>query len=177
MDSMNVHIVTEYKMPPVCCACGDPSGPAKFRVYASSWSSRRPFAVNFPLCPACEAAYNAVDRRRRLGCWIGVGLAFLAGIVGILGEALGVGVPFWGSLILILFFGVIFLGIAASLLIPRLFPAPLRRSYQRVLDAVQIKHYSPSGFLGQGTMTLVFSYQPFAAAFHELNEQAVIGER
>jgi len=177
MDRLQVRIVTEYQMPPTCCACGEPAGPAKFRVYASSWSSRRPFGLNFPLCPACETAYNAVDRRRRLGCWSSVGLALLIAVVGIVGGALGVSIPFWSGLVFFSFVGAFLLGIAASLVIPRLFPASLREPYQRVLHAVQIKDYSPSGLLGQGTMALVFAHPPFAAAFRELNDQVMIGER
>ena len=177
MDSMNVRIVTEYKMPPLCCACGEPSGPAKFRVYASSWSRRRPFAMNLPLCPACEKSYSTVDGRRRLGCWLGVGLAFLIAIASILVNVLGVSPDNWGALIFVLFFSAILLGLVAFGVIPLLFPRPVRAPYQQVLQAVQIKDYSPAGFAGQGTMTLVFAHRPFAAAFRDLNAQLVIDDR
>jgi hypothetical protein len=176
MEHLRIRVVTEYKMPPICCVCGAPSGPAKFRVSASSWSSRRPFSLYMPLCPECEAAYNTVDRRRRTGCWAGLGLAFVGATAGIIAQSLGANVPPGSGLVLALFFGGLLLGLIASLVIPRLFPAPAREGYQRVLHAVQIKDYSPAGPMGHGSMTLLFAHPPFAAAFRDANQHLIIAE-
>jgi hypothetical protein len=175
MDRLSIRIVSEYKLPPICCACGEPSGPARFKVYASSWSRRQPFSVYFPLCPACAEAYTTVDNRRRLGCWAGVGLAFLAAVAGIVRRALLPDAP--SGLILALFLGAILLGVAAYQVIPLFFPSPARASYRRILHAVQIKEYRPTGALGAGSMVLILAHQPFAEAFRAANEHLVIGER
>jgi len=174
MDSLPIRVVSEYEMPPLCCVCGAPPGPAKFKVYAATWRKRRPFAVFFPLCPTCEEAYKAVDRRRRLGCWVGVGLAFLVAVIGIVAPAVMVSEGSLSVLTFVLFFAAILLGIAAYLLTPLLFSAQRRTSYQRVQRAVQIKDYRPGGTLGSGTMVLIFAHAPFGEAFRELNEHLVV---
>jgi hypothetical protein len=131
-------------------------------------------AFFFPLCPACEEAYNAVDRRRRLGCWAGVGLAFLIAVTGIVAQAMIAGDGSLTTLTFALFVGAILLGIAAYLFIPLLFSAQGRTSYQQVRRAVQIKDYRPGGTLGPGTMVLIFAHEPFAEAFRGLNEHLVV---
>lgn len=174
MEHLSIRVVSEYQMPPLCCVCGEPSGPARFKVYASSWSRRRPYAVYFPLCPACEQSYSAVDNRRRLGCWTGVGLAFLVAVVGLVARAVIADAGSLSGLTLALFLGASVLGIAAYLLIPLLFSAPARASYRQIRRAVQIKDYHPGGTLGPGTMVLIFAHPPFAEAFRKLNEHLVI---
>jgi hypothetical protein len=115
-----------------------------------------------------------VDQRRRVGCWAGLGVAFLVAIAGILIQALGAGPENLSTLTFVLFFSAILLGLVAFGVGPFLFPRPVRAPYQRVLRAVQIEDYSPARFTGQGTMTLVFAHQPFAAAFRELNERTIV---
>jgi len=171
MERLHVRIVSEYAMPPICCSCGEPAGPAKFKVYASSWSSRKPFALFFPLCPACTEAYSTVDRRRRAGCWAGLGVAALVAIAGIVGGVLSPGAGPLGSLAFFLFFGAILIGLGTFLLTPLLLSRQVRAPFERVRQAVLVKDYSPAGAWGEGTMTLVFASPPFAAAFRELNDQ------
>jgi hypothetical protein len=177
MDPLPIRVVSEYKMPPICCVCGAPSGPAKFKVYASAWNRRRPFGVYFPLCPTCEQTYSTVDNRRRLGCWTSVGLAFLVAVVGIVAQIAIAGANSWAGLTFLFFFGLLLLGVVAYLLVPLFFPAPTRAYYQRVRRAVQIKEYRPSGALGPGTMVLAFAHHSFAEAFRALNEHLVIRDQ
>jgi hypothetical protein len=174
VDRLPIRVVSEYEMPSICCVCGEPAGPAKFKVYASAWNKRRPMAIFFPLCPTCEKNYNTVDHRRRLGCWVGVGLALLVAVVGIVGQSVIAGAGSLITLTFALFVGAILLGVAAYLLIPLLFSAQGRISYQRVRRAVQIKDYRPGGALGPGTMVMVFVHEPFAEAFRKLNEHLVV---
>lgn len=172
MEHLPIRVVAEYKMPSICCACGEPSGPAQFKVYASSWGRRQPWSVYFPLCPACEQAYSAVDGRRRLGCWLGVGLALIAAIAGIVGRALSVDIS--SGLVLALFGGAVALGAAAYQVIPLLLSPQVRAPYRRVQLAVQIKDYHPGSALGSGTMVLVLAHQRFADAFRALNEHLLV---
>lgn len=175
MDSVKVRIVDEYKMPPICCACGQPAGRAKFKVYASTWASRRMFSVAFPLCPACEQAYTIVDRRRRVGCWAGLGVALVVAVAGILSETLGSGAGLPGGWAFLLFFGALLLGIAIFLGLPFVLTREVRGPYQRVTQAVRIKDYSPSGLLGgAGVMVLLFANAPFADAFGQENDRLIV---
>jgi hypothetical protein len=175
VDLVKVRIVDEYKMPSICCACGEPAGRARFKVYASTWASRRVFSVAFPLCPACEQAYDVVDRRRRVGCWAGLGVALVVAVVGILSETLAWGAGLSSGWTFLLFFGALLAGLAVFFGLPRVLSRHLREPYLRVLQAVRIKDYSPSGLLGgAGVMVLLFAHAPFASAFCQENDRLIV---
>ena len=169
MDSIKLHIVSEYKMPPLCCACGAPAGRARFKVYAPSTWGRRPYSLEVPLCDSCARTYEAVDRRRRVGCWVGLPLALLLGLAAILSG----GVAPWSTVLAILAFLAIAGGIAAFLALPRLFPRDLRVPYERAVHAVQIRRYSPAGLLGEGSMILQLAQPAFAEQFRLLNQESL----
>lgn len=166
MEAIKLQIVSEYKMPPLCCACGAPAGKARLKVYATSIWRRLPYGLYVPLCDRCVLAYNAVDQRRRAGCWIGLLLALLLGAAALLSG----GTRPWTNVLAVLSVLAIVGGIIAFLILPGLLPRGLRAPYRQVAHAAQIRHYSPSGLLGEGSMVLYLAQPAFAEQFLMLNK-------
>ncbi len=173
MDEIKLHIVSDYKMPALCCACGAPAGKVQFKVYASSMWQHRPYGLYLPLCDRCAQAYRTVDQRRRTGCWISLVVALLLGAAGILIEVVGNAARPWGSWLALLAFLVIAAGIIVFQALPWLLARELRAPFRRVVHAARIRHYRPSGLLGDGTMVLDLAQPQFAAQFRLLNQQSL----
>ncbi len=166
MEAIKLQIANEYRMPPLCCACGAPAGKARFKVYATSIWRRLPYSLYVPLCDGCARAYNAVDQRRRAGCWVGLPLALVLGAAAMLSG----GARPWGTMLAILAALAIAGGMVAFLLLPGILPRNLRAPYRRVARAAQIRHYSPQGLLGEGSMVLYLAQPSFAEQFLMLNK-------
>ena len=84
MQVVTIRRQDHYKMPQVCCACGEPAESGRLMASGSSRSSMRFVNLSFPLCDRCAQQAKIVNRRRRIARWVGLGNILLLSIVAVI---------------------------------------------------------------------------------------------
>ncbi len=168
-----------YALPDICCVCGSPAGRGQIKVYGSSWLSPRLVTLLFPLCEACEAAFNRVSQRRRAGCGYGTVAVALLLVGWVVTFFLGKGEPGHpatgvGMWLLVAAGAVIVAGLLYAAVFPLFISRQELEAYRRVVRAVRIESCNPPGLFGDGDVVIRFAYEPFAALFRKQNERDLL---
>jgi hypothetical protein len=180
METITLRIKDQYAMPQICCACGLQAGLDGLGI--STGTYKRWVSISFPLCDECSSIRTMIERRRRVGCWVVIGLSVILCLSAVgIGVAFGVDADYAGTPLDNLISGLLLIalitpivGLAIQMLIPTIgLSKDVRRGYKQIYKAVRIKHFK-RGLIGRGYITLLFNNDHFAKYFKEINEEAVL---
>lgn len=179
MQVVTIRRQDHYKMPKVCCACGEPAESGRLMASGSSKSSMRFVNFSFPLCDRCAQQAKIVNQRRRCSRRVGLGIILFLSIVAIIGSY---GSPmisdfsfftFLGGLIFLVPLVVIVMWIAQWLASNVSLDREVRSAFQRVSKAIKIRH-DDVDMWGKGYITFTFLNERFADLFQKMNTGVVL---
>lgn len=182
MKDITIRAQETYRMPNLCCACGEPAGTAKLTARSASRGGRI-LHLAFPLCDSCAHLYARIHRRRRNTFLIGLGVSLFLCIAAFALSQVLEGNPsptldtiLGGLVILVPVAGVGAL-IAPWLIVTLGLDPETRKTFRRVANSAKIKRYDPDVFGKGGHVTLSFNDETFTERFMEMNTGVVLPGR
>ncbi len=174
-----MHVVTirrqdHYKMPQVCCACGEPAESGRLMASGSSRGSMRFVNLSFPLCDRCAQRAKTVNQRRKVARWVGLGAVLCLSIVAVIVSHVSETISdfsffdFLSSLVILAPFALLGMWIAQWLASNIGLEREVRLAFSRVSKAIQIKRYDVDMW-EEGHITFEFINEHFADLFQEMN--------
>lgn len=177
METVTIRFRDHFTMPPLCCACGAPSGVERLTVSGASRTTGRFVNYSFPLCHRCADISQHINHRRQFGRRVSLLTLLLlgsgAGIAYLFTSHASVYVCLSG---LVFFLPLVVLGMRMGQWIGGFVGSTDadRRAFHHVLNAVRIQRFDDDPIAQQAYITFRFGNRHFAELFCQENPGVVM---
>lgn len=179
MEVVTIRRQDHYKMPQVCCACGESAESGRLMASGSSRGGMRFVNLSFPLCNRCAQLAKIVNRRRKTARWVGLGIVLFLSIVAVVASLISETISdfsfftFLGSLVILAPLALLGMWVAQWLASNVSLDREVRLAFKRVSKAIKIRRYDVDMW-GEGYITFAFINKHFADLFQEMNTGVVL---